>query len=156
MKKVLFSIALVFMVAIFLTGCEIPEKKITCKLTSNQESSGYVLNTTYTIFYKESIVSKINIQEEIKSDSETILSYFEKYLKEQYDSNKELYGGYTNEVTKKDKTVNTNVTVDFNELNINKYIEDNPAMKSFVDSNNKMKVSGMKTLYESMGATCDN
>ena len=154
MKKVIYATLLIAISVILFTGCEKKEKVLTCKLVSDQEASGYVLNTTYDIYYKGNVVSKIELKEDIKSDSETILSYFEKSLKEQYDANNKKYGGYENTVTNKDGKVNTDVIIDFTKMDLKKYVEDNPAMENFLDKDN-MTLDGIKTLYESMGATCD-
>ena len=37
---------------------------------------------------------------------------------------------------------------------LDKFVKDNPAMKSYVDKDNNITLSGIKTMYESMGAKC--
>ena len=39
-------------------------------------------------------------------------------------------------------------------MDLDKFIEDNEAMKSFVNKDNKLTVDGVKAMYESIGATC--
>ena len=76
-------------------------------------------------------------------------------LNEQYQSSNETYGGYEYKVEKKDNSVESNVTLDYSKLNLKKYIEDNPAMKQFLNKNYKITLDGMISLYESSGATCN-
>ena len=35
-----------------------------------------------------------------------------------------------------------------------KYIDDNTAVKSYVNSDNKFTIDGIKSIYEAMGAIC--
>ena len=39
-------------------------------------------------------------------------------------------------------------------MNLKKFVEDNASMKSYVNKDNKITLSGAKKLYESLGATC--
>ena len=153
MKKFVFSMALVLTTILFVTGCGSSEK-ITCTLESDQSASGYKLKSEYVIYSDGEVVSKVETTETVESTNNTVLAYFEKTLKEQYKTNNDKYKGYDYEVTNKDGKVVSSVTIDYSKMNLNKFIEDNEAMKSFVNSDNKLTVKGVKSMYESVGATC--
>ena len=152
MKKFISSAIIVIMLFI-MTGCR--EKETICTIESNQSASGYKSKYEYKILSKDDEVLKVDIYQVIDSDNNTILNYYEKMLNEQYQSSNETYGGYEYKVEKKDSSVESNVTLDYSKFNLKKYIEDNPAMKQFLNKNDKITLDGMISLYESSGATCN-
>ena len=152
-KNLIFGIFALFSV-LFLTGCGSSEKTINCTNKSDQSSSGYVLDSQYKIYASGDVVNKVETTETIESSNNTILSYFEKTLKEQYQSNNDKYGGYNFDITTEDGKLVSKVTVDYSKMDLAKFIEDNAAMKSFANEDNKLTVDGVKTMYESLGAIC--
>ena len=151
MKK-LFKFLVIALGVSLLSGCN--NNVITCTLESNDSTSGYTLKSTYEIHLKKDAVSKVKTTEEITSDNDSILDYFESSLNSQYEIANNQYGGYKYKVTKKKNTVKSVSTVDYDKMDLEKYINDNSALKEYVNSNNKITSDGAKTLYESLGATC--
>ncbi len=147
-------LSLVFVVAL-LAGCgNEKEFTTTCTLTSNDVVNNYKLDTEYKIYGKGKVANKVVTIETVTSDDEDILDYFEDTLKETYDSVNEIYGGYTNTIKKEDNKIISETTIDYNKMDLKKYVEDNSIIKSYVNSNNEMLAEGLQTLYESLGATC--
>ncbi len=155
MKKffgVLFLLSFMFLI----TGCMSNKEVVTkCELTSDQSSQGYNLKTTYQIYSKGNVVNKVSMNEVVTSDKENVLTYFETYLNNSYKSLDDKYGGYDFKITKTTKDVSSNVTIDYNKMNLKKYISDNSSMKAFVNKDNKMTLKGVKKIYETLGATCE-
>ena len=151
MKKLIKFLAIGVGIAL-LSGCN--NNVVTCTLESNDTTSGYSIKSTYEIHSKNDVVSKVKTTEEIKSENDSILDYFESSLNSQYEVSNNQYGGYKYKVTKKNNTVKSVSTVDYNKMDLEKYINDNSALKEYVNSDNKISLKGIKTLYESLGATC--
>ena len=145
MKKIV-KIAFAFMLVVLLTGCFGKDKVIKCTSTSDQSASGYKIKTEHEAYYKGDIVNKIVTIETVESKNNTILAYFEKQFKNQVKSYNDNYGGYKQEITNKDGKLVSKVTVDFSKTDMNKFIKDNPAMKSYVNKSNKLTVKGVKSI----------
>lgn len=155
MKKII-SFLIVFIGVIFLAGCfNSNEKVITrCTLENDQSSSGYVLNSNYSIYSTNGVVTSVRTKEVVTSDNNTILEYFKKTLNDEYTSASNTYGGYDFDVSIKDNTVVSTVTIDYNKMDLKKFISDNSSMKAYVNKDNKLTLEGAKKIYESFGATC--
>lgn len=153
MKKY-FKITFVCMMVVLLTGCLGREKVTTCTLDSDQSSSGYAIKSEYKIYSSKDSVNKVITVETVESTNNTILSYFEKQLNTQYKTFNDNYGGYSYKITNKDNKVVSEVTIDYNKMNMKKFITNNPSLKSYVNKSNKITVNGLKTMYKSLGATC--
>lgn len=153
MKKFI-RLTFVLMLMLVLAGCNGKEQVLKCSSISDQSASGYKLKSNYDIYYSDDVVSKIITTETVSSKNTTILAYFEKQLKNQYKVNNESFGGYTYKITNKDGKVVSKVTIDYSEMDIDKFVKENPAMKSFVNKSNQITLKGVKSMYESMGATC--
>ena len=151
MKK-FFKLTFVFMLVALLAGCKGGYVVTKCSSTSDQSASGYTIKSEYNIY---DVVSKVEITETVTSKNTTILAYFEKQHKDQYKANNNTYKGYTYNVTNKDGKVVSKVTIDYSKMDLNKFIKDNPAMKSYVNKDKKITLNGIKKMYESMGSTCE-
>lgn len=156
MRKCLKYFILVIAI-IFVSGCDsnVREVQRTCKLTTNAVAQGYKLESEYVIYGKGDVVNKVSTIETVISDDEEILDYFEETLRTTYDATSETYGGYTIDITNENGKVVSKVTIDYNKMNLEQYVEDNSVMKDYVNSDNKLMVSGLVNLYESLGATCE-
>lgn len=156
MKKIL-SLCFIFIMCITLCACgkSKKEKVTTCKLESNQESSGYKLEATYKIYSKNDVVTKVDTEEIIISDKEDVLNSFESSLKTQYKNNNDLYGGYDYDISKEDNKVTSKVVINYNKMDLDKFIDNNSAMKNFVNNSNKLTLDGAKKIYSSVGAKCE-
>lgn len=152
MKKLIFIVPLMLL---FLVGCSDNSKSgvITCTLSSNNVVNGYQLQSTYKINYTGKHIESVDTEEIIITDSDDILNYFETTLNDTYKKTNDAYGGYTYTVTKEAGRVTSKVTIDYNEMNLNQFVNDQPTLKTYVEDG-KMLVDGIKNLYTSMGATC--
>ena len=126
-----------------------------CKLTTNDASNGYKLESEYKIYGKGDVVEKVETIETITSTNEEILEYFEEYLEETYEEYDKIYGGYTNEVENENGKVVSKTIIDYNIMDVEQYVEDNSGMKNYVNSNNKLLLKGIINIYESLGAVCE-
>ncbi len=154
MKKVFFAFCFVILLC---TGCNATnnEKKImNCDLKSTNSVQGYILTSKYTVYYTGDSVNSVETKEEVKSDEESILDYFEKTLTNTYETANENYGGYDNNITRSDNSITSITKIDYNKMDMKKYIDDNTAVKSYVNSDNKFTIDGIKSIYEAMGAIC--
>lgn len=158
MKKYVKILVLV-VALILVVGCgkTVEEKEVikTCKSTTNDVANGYKLESEYTVYAKGDVVDKVVTTETITSENEETLDYFEEYLEDTYSSIDEVYGGYENDVTNENGKVISKTTIDYNEMDLAKYVEDNTAMKDYVNSDNKMLLEGVINIYESLGAICE-
>ena len=153
MKKYLFLIPIIVLV---ITGCSLgggKEGKLTCNMTSKDTVNGYSTNSEYVINYKNDLVESVNTKETVESENETILTTFKDTLEKTYSSMNENYGGYTFKVEQEGNKVISTVTIDYNKMNIEQFVKDNSALSSYVEKN-KLKLEGIKSLYEQLGATC--
>lgn len=151
-KKILFI--MLGLTLLLVTGCGNEMEVTKCTLTSNDTTNGYKLDAVYNIYAKNDEVQKVETTETVTSSSDSVLSYFESYIKKTYKAYNDSYGGYTYTVTNSDGKVISKVTIDYTKLNIKQFVKDNSSMKSYVDSNNMITTDGMKTLYEKLGASC--
>ncbi len=138
-----------------LTGCGGSEKaeKITCTNSTNDVVRGYSTESEYIINYKGKNVDSVETVETVTSDNEEVLSAVETQLNTMYGKTNETYGGYTYNIENKDGKVVAKVTIDYNKMDLDQYVKDQPSLKTFV-KDGKMQLDGVKTLYETMGATC--
>ena len=138
-----------------LTGCGTTQTgTINCTLSTNDVINGYKLESSYKINYTGDYVDNVETLEEVTSESEVLLDTFETTLNDTYSATNQAYGGYTYTVTNESGKVTSKVTIDYSEMNIDKYVKDQPVLKSYVEDG-KMLVDGVKAIYESMGATCE-
>ena len=149
---------LVVLPIVFLTaGCGAEKKEVVnhCVLTSTSTTQGYSVNSTYDVYSKNNVVSKVVTEEVVESDNESVLSYFEKYLKETYESQNETYGGTTNKVTNENGKVTSSTTIDYSKMDLDKFVKSNTALSSYVNDKNQLTKDGVISLYESLGAKCE-
>lgn len=152
--KNIFKFLSVFVLVLLLTGCFDKKDVSKCTLNNDQSASGYTINSTYNIYSTNGVVNSVETKEIVTSENTTILAYFEDLLKKQYEAANKSYGGYKFEVSKSDKKVTSTVSINYDKMDLAKFIKDNTAMKSYVNKSNKLTLEGAKKLYESLGATC--
>ena len=141
------------MLLLCLTGCSEETGQVVCTLSSKDAINEYELVSEYKINYKGDFVESVETTETVTSESEDILNTFESTLNETYKKMNDVYGGYTYEVTKEKGKVVSNVEIDYNTMDVEQLVKDQPTFKSYVEDN-KLSVEGLKTIYESTGATC--
>ncbi len=137
-----------------LTGCGSNSGTLKCTLESKDAVNDYSLSSTYTVNYKKGLVESVDTVEEVSSDSEDVLDTFEDTLNETYSKMNDTYGGYDYKVTKSDGKVTSKVTIDYNKMDLDQFTKDQPALKNYI-KDGKLKIEGLKSMYESMGATCE-
>jgi len=152
MKKYL---GILVIVVIFLTGCGEKETIKICKSTNEDTINGYRLDAEYKIYSKGDIVEKVETKEIVTSESEELLDYFEAYLQNTYTSINETFGGYENKVTKENGKVISNTTINYNEMDLAKFIKENKDLKNFKNSDNKVLLESLINSYENLGAVCE-
>ena len=154
MKKCVKILSLAFAI-VLISGCGSKKEFVkTCTLTSNDPTTGYKLESEYKIYGEGDVANKVVTVETVATDDQDSLDYFEEYFKSTYDSINGIYGGYNNKVTNKDGKVTSETTIDYNKMDLAKYVKDNSAMKNYVNKDNKMLVDGLVKTYEALGATC--
>lgn len=162
MKKT--GIVLISFLWIFLVvGCSNKENDIidnkqeiihcTINLDKEDTKANYTIESTYDI-YGNDIVDKIISHEVVTSDDQKTLSYFEDYLNSTYESFNDKYSGYSYNIKIKDKQVISDVTIDYNSMNMDSYVIDNPEMLTYVNDNKKLTMESAKKIYESMTGIC--
>ena len=150
MKKYL----LLFICLFCLTGCE-TNGTINCTLSSKDVINGYELQSNYKINYEGKYALNVETEEIVTSDSEEVLDYFEEQLNNSYKTLNETYGGYNFNISREDGKLTSKVSLDYSKMNVEQYVNDSPTLKEYTEDNKLLK-DGLVSLYESLGATCDN
>lgn len=161
MKKGLLLVSLL----ILLTGCgeettndvynDIPEQKtMHCEVSTRDVVNGYETASDYTIYYTDDYVDKVETVETVTSESEEFLDTMEEYVNTTYEATNSAYGGYTYEVTREDGKVVSNVTIDYDKMNLEQYATDQPSLAQYIEDG-KFLVDGIIEIYETAGATCE-
>lgn len=144
---------IVFILLLLLTGCG-KDKFVTCSLDINNKSENYTLSGEYKIYYDGNYVKNIEKKEKIKSSSKEVMNYFYESKNLEYNNLSDLYKGYEYEITNNKSSINLNVKIDMNLLDIEKMVEDKKMDEDYVIAN-KLTKTGLIRYYESKGAKCD-
>lgn len=151
MKKYIKLLLLIIVVTI-LSGCKSKLDTAECNFESKQ--SDYKINTNYKIYYKDNIVEKVDIDEVITSSSKDKLKEFNNSFKSLYDSNNSMYGGYTYDIKINKNKLVLSANIDYTVFDMNKFINNNAAMKEYINKDNKLTLDGIIKMYEASGSTC--
>ena len=152
MKKYL-NLLLILFCCLLLTGCKGKKEVLKCEGVSKQ--TNYTISTNYEIESRDNIVSKVIVKQVIQSKNKKILTSFKKQLTNQYKSNNSTYGGYKYDININGKKLTSNVEIDYESINLKRFIKDNSAMKDYVNKDNQFTLDGAKKLYESTGSKCE-
>ena len=153
MKKV-FLIGTIIFSAIFLSGCQ-KTNIVTCTLNKNDLENDYQMTGTYEIYTDGETVNKVITVEQIFSDNDEVLNSFEDYLKGVYNPMAENYGGYDINIKKNDDSLTSTIENDYQEVDIEKLLVDQPAMSSMVNDKNQVLLASIKASYATLGAVCE-
>ena len=159
--KGLLIVSLLFL----LTGCgeettndvsnDTPEQMtMHCEASTRDVVNGYETTSDYTIYYTDTYVDKVVTVETVTSESTELLDTMEEYVNTTYEATNSAYGGYTYEVIREDGSVVSNVTIDYNKMNLEQYVTDQPSLAQYVEDG-KFLVDGIIEIYENTGATCE-
>lgn len=165
MKKMLSVLLLLCICAGIVSGCSEKKKEDTnsgknkpetktIECTLEQDLSDYKLNATYKIYATGDVVDKVETIEIVDSPNAEILNVLETNVKTQYENNSKRYGGTDYKITNDGSKIESKVTIDYSKYDMEKMVNDNSAMKSFLNSDNRLTVDGATSLYKAMGATC--
>lgn len=152
-NKKLYLLIIAVLIVGTLLFVIIKPKKMVCTSKSDQSKNGYVIENKYVIKAKGKNVTKVEIKEIITSKDKDKLKDFKTQFEDQYSYFKKTYGGYEYKITTKGDTLTTNITIDYKKLDMDKFIENNAAMKQYTKKN-KLTLEGAKKMYEASGATC--
>lgn len=157
MKRFLKLISVLLIVTV-LCGCGIKseEKVIKCEASQKNLANGYEIKSEYNIYAKGDVVKSVKTKEIVTSDQESILSYFQTTLNTTYEQYNNEYSGYKYEITKDGNKVTADVEIDYSKMDLKKFSDDNTSLKSFMNDNNELTVDGLKSMYKSLGATCED
>ena len=152
MKKI--KILVIAIMCLFVVGCGKKEVIKTCKLVSDQSSNGYKSNTTYTIYSKNDIVTKVEQKEVIDSKKKDILDFYKNEYNSMYKKYNKTYGGTTYSVSIEGDKLLLNVTIDYNKFDMDKYLNDNKEIKKYLNKKNQYTLDGIIEMYENIGGSC--
>lgn len=155
MKKTLAILLLCICVGM-VSGCNKSKennKERVIECTLSQQLSSYEIKATYKVFAKGDSVNKVDVVETATSENTSILDQLERTLKLQYDNLNQSYGGYTYNVTKTEKQVESKVTIDYNKFNSKKFADDKTNLEQYI-KDGRLTVDGVIRAYEANGATC--
>lgn len=151
----IFKCLLLIIICLLLVGCK-NEKSVsnTCKLISDQSANGYKSTTKYVIYSKDGVVKTIEQTEVVESNNKNILDFFSKQYEKQYNNYSDTYGGYTYTGKIDNNKLTSKIVIDYNKVDMKKYIEDNNGIKKYVNKNNMFTLDGIIKMYKNIGATC--
>lgn len=157
MKNIVKVFAALIVVTL-LCGCGAQEKErvIKCTTSQNNLANGYEIKSEYNIYAKGDVVKSVKTKETVTSDQEAILNTFETTLNSTYGTYSKEYGGYKYEIVKDNNMVTSNVEIDYTVMDLARFANDNSVLKNYMNDNNELTVDGLKTMYKSLGATCED
>lgn len=156
MKKYL-TIIIAIVAAFAITGCGNKTSKEVikhCKLTTNNTEEKYNLDVEYVLYGNGDYAKKLEIIETVTSSDDSVIEYFDEYLKDTYNKYNELYGSFTNKINKENGKLISNTIMEYDKMDLKKYAEDNSIIKDYV-KNDKIMFKGLVELYETLGAVCE-
>lgn len=152
MKKIKYLLV-VLLAVVFVTGCGSSNKTLKC--TNKIEVEGINYSATYEIVYdSDEHVKEVTSTETIKSDDEDYLTEAKESSEQLYKSNDKTYGGYNYKISVSGDTLTSKCTIDYSKMDVKKYVEDT-GLEDFADKDNNVKLSGVISIYEQLGATCE-
>lgn len=121
---------------------------------SNVSLNGpYKIESSYSVYRNGDYVSKVVLKDTVKADHEMIKNDLLNSMKKSYDEFNKKYGGYSYSVTTSDKSFTITVTMDYEKIDITKYLKDNEDLKKY-SKDNKFLFDGIVNMYTQEGATC--
>ena len=137
-------------IAVAINGEELYE----CVMVSDGESAKF--DYKYTIYSdkKNKTVNKIEIKQEIESSQEGVIPYYSSVREETYKKANETYGGFDYNVETTDNKLSFELTINYKEVDMEKFLKDYKDYKEFVDKQNRIKTDGLLSYYEKEGYDC--
>ena len=144
---------IILILLLVITGCS-SDKSFICKMDIENDIQDYKLDGTYTIYYKDSYVTKIEKIEKYNSTNQDTLDYLNEYLNLDYENLNIKYNGYTYDVLLSEDYVRLESVIDMNLVDVKKMKKDNYIEEDYVIGEN-ITTSGIKYFYEQKGAICE-
>ena len=144
---------IILILLLVITGCS-SDKSFICKMDIENDIQDYKLDGTYTIYYKDSYVTKIEKIEKYNSTNQDTLDYLNEYLNLDYENLNRKYNGYTYDVLLSEDYVRLESVIDMNLVDVKKMKKDNYIEEDYVIGEN-ITTSGIKYFYEQKGAICE-
>ena len=144
---------IILILLLVITGCS-SDKSFICKMDIENDIQDYKLDGTYTIYYKDSYVTKIEKIEKYNSTNQDTLDYLDEYLNLDYENLNRKYNGYTYDVLLSEDYVRLESVIDMNLVDVKKMKKDNYIEEDYVIGEN-ITTSGIKYFYEQKGAICE-
>lgn len=149
-KKILCSALLVALV--LATGCGSEESKtMTCTRTATV-TGGVKMDLNYKVTYKGDYVQLVETEEKVTSSEKEYLETYEETVKNLY----EPYNGlehYDYDVKIDGDTLISTTKIDYEKIDTKKMLEIDSANGALI-KDGKIKLSDIKSVYESVGASC--
>ncbi|MEI3530485.1 MAG: DUF1307 domain-containing protein [Bacilli bacterium] len=150
-KGILLSLVLTALLVI--TGCNNSGEEKTLNCTRNATiTDGVKMELNYKATYKGDYVQLVETTEKIISDNAAYLENYKSSVEGLYAPYKKIEH-YNYNVEIKDNTLISTTKIDYSKIDTDKLIEIDSANSSLI-KDGKIKIDDIKSLYESIGATC--
>lgn len=156
----IFSIVILLIFVFTLSGCgktsndvdkEADKTTVTCTKTG-QATTGVEADLTYQYVEKDGYVESIHTTEKLTSDNEEYLQAYKSLLDDSYEAYKDIeYYDYKIEI--KGDTLISDININYAKIDTDRLIEIDSSNASLI-KDGKVAAADLKTLYESIGATC--
>ncbi len=153
MKKKILLFSGIFIFLVLITGCSKESGNLmTCTRSMNQNN--IKTNLKYSVSYDGDYVTRVKSVETIETDSEDILNSYKSQIESLYSPYKDVdYYKYDVEVN--DNKLTSTVDINYEKVDTDKLLEIDSANGQLI-KDGKIKVSDIKSVYESLGAICEN
>ena len=154
-KSKIFSRGVLGVIMLLLvTGCGNDKDMLSMTCTRAMDQNGIKTSLKYNVKYKDKYVSRIKMTETIETDSTDILNTYKEQLESLYDPYKEVkYYDYNVNINGNKLTSTTDIN--YEKVDTDKLIEID-ASNGQIIKDGKIRVDDIKSVYESLGATCKN
>ena len=143
---------LILFLILFITGCG-KEKSLICNIDIKNNIQNYSVTGYYKVYYKGDFVTRIEKREKYLSDEKSVIDFFEESKELEIYNLSDRYGGVIYSINSTGNSVIIKVKIDFKEFNVDQMSKDGNIDSDYV-LGGKLKVSGIKRLYEEKGAIC--
>lgn len=152
MKKKLFAFISLIACIFLLAGCSGQEqtKTMTCDKTMNQNNTE--MDFHYAVTYSGEYVKTVETKEIMKSSNSATLEGYKEAIEKVY-KNFDNIDHYDYNVTIEGDTLTSTVSIDYEKVDTDKLISIDKSVNQLI-KDGKVKLSDIKSVYESIGATC--
>ena len=157
MKK--YYILLIPLLLLMLTGCDSHENKTQTICEGTLSDDEYSLYMYYTINHDSEYVNNLLISEVYAVENIDLIEDYYNSIKETYESENELYGGYTINVSIEKgidgyDQIEAKILIDYTKIDVDKIKKTNEFMRSLFDGN-KLSLDKVVNYYENAGLSCE-